>query len=103
MREGVRDQRVLGPEVVEDQRRADAELLGDVGDADRRQPDAVEQVGGRGQDLLAPHLDVAAGPARHCRSPMARSIEPTGTGGTPMTDTHIDPMDTVRAGTRADG
>src|SRR5215207_10859657 len=59
VREGLRDQRVLGAEVVEDQRRADVQRLGDVGDPGGLETDPVDGLGGRLEDLVTPQLDAA--------------------------------------------
>ena len=68
VRERLGHQVVLGAEVVEDQRRAHAELGGDVAHPDRGQSEPVHEVDGRGEDLLASYVDGTSRPTGHARS-----------------------------------
>ena len=65
MRERLGDQVVLGAEVVEDQRRAHVQRLRHVGHPRGREPEPVEQLDRRREDLLAAYLHRPPRPAGH--------------------------------------
>jgi len=64
VRDGGREQRVLGVEVVEHQTGADAQHPGDVGGTGVGEPALVDYLSRRAQDLLASDLDVMPGHLR---------------------------------------